>query len=301
MARTGIIRRAVAVGATVLALIGSSGGAAADAGTQAPPANVVEVSSTDTGFTAPDTASPGVAQFRMVTTSEGSGWIGLARLNDGVSWEMFRANLAKTVSDTPADVVAGSAALAESATLLGGVVIHPGLPGAFTQLLHPGRYVLFDYRFLAPTDARYRFLTVTGSPGYSPLDFSGTLVATSVPGVGPRFSLLGEVRAGQPLLLHNAMPGQLVEAVAFPIAGDVTEARLAEWFASFRDGDPAFPPNAPFDIAQGRGMLPLSPGWSTVVSVPLTQGRWVVVNWLKDAKAGTRLVKQGHYFVVDVR
>lgn len=204
MARTGIIRRAVAVGATVLALIGSSGGAAADAGTQAPPANVVEVSSADTGFTAPDTASPGVAQFRMVTTSEGSGWIGLARLNAGVSWETFRANLAKTVSDTPADVAAGSAALAKSATLLGGVVIHPGLPGALTQLLQPGRYVLFDYRFLAPTDARYRFLTVTGSPGYSPLDFSGTLVATSVPGVGPRFSLLGEVRAGQPLLLHNA-------------------------------------------------------------------------------------------------
>lgn len=38
-----------------------------------------------------------------------------------------------------------------------------------------------------------------------------------------------------------------------------------------------------------------------MISVPLTQGRWVVVNWLKDAKAGTRLVKQGHYFVVDGR
>lgn len=266
-----------------------------------PPVNVVEISSTDSDFTAPATAAPGIAEFRVSTTTEASGWIGLARLNEGVSWETFRENLAKTVSDTPSEVIEGSAALAASATLLGGVVIHPGLPGAFTQHLEPGEYLLFDYKFLSPTNFRYRYLSVVGGPRYSPLSFSGSIVATSVPGVGPRFTLFGQAKPGQGLLMYNGVPGQLIEAVMFPIADDVTDARLQEWFDSFQDGDPSFPPNPPFDLDLGRGLLPLSPGRTSVINVPLTPGRYVVVNWLKDAQTGTRLVKQGHYFVIEVR
>jgi hypothetical protein len=288
-------RAAAAIGAAVLALAGTPGAAVA-----APAANVVEISSSDTGFTAPATARPGIAAFRARTSSDAAGWIGLARLNPGVTWETFRAALAKTVSDTPADVVSGSAELAASATLLGGVVIHPGMPGAFTQRLSPGTYLLFDYRFLTPAESRYRYLTVSGTPAHSPLGFTGTLTATETADGTPRLTLTGAARAGQPLLVRNNRDGQLVETVLFPIADDVTDAQLAAWFAAFQDGDPSFPPGAPFDISLGRGLLPLSPGHSAEVGVPLTAGRYVAVNWLKDAQTGTRLVKQGDYLVISI-
>lgn len=96
------------------------------------------------------------------------------------------------------------------------------------------------------------------------------------------------------------MPAQLIEGAFFPLGDDVTEARLQEWFAAFVDGSGEFPPNPPIDVNLGRGTLPLSPGQSTVVSVPLEAGRYVLIDWLKDADTGTRMVKQGHYLIVTV-
>jgi hypothetical protein len=262
---------------------------------------VLEINATATGFSAPATASPGVARFHATTTDAASGWIGLARLKPGVTWETFRENLAMMVSDTPADVVTGSAGVARTATLLGGVVIHPGQPGEFTQGLGAGRYVLFDYRYLAPGQDRYRYLDVGGPATSDPLVPAATLVAAEVPGAGPRFELQGTPRAGQPLGFRNAIDDQCIEAVLFPIGPDVTDERLRTWFAAFQDGSGAFPPDPPFDLEQGLGTLPLSPGVPTVTGLPLSAGRYVVVDWLKDARTGTRLVKQGHYLVLDVR
>jgi hypothetical protein len=44
----------------------------------------------------------------------------------------------------------------------------------------------------------------------------------------------------------------------------------------------------------------LHAGSTTVLRLPLRQGRYVVVDWMKSARDGLSLVKQGQYAVVEV-
>jgi hypothetical protein len=262
----------------------------------------LQIHSTADDLITPATATPGPATFHASTTSDSSGWVGLARLHEGVTWEEFRAALQDTLSTDAPSIIAGSQALMASAELLGGVVISPGRAGSFTQWLRPGSYLLFDYLdVLAAPQPRHRTLTVSGEPAGQPLIPTATLVSTSLPGVGPRFDLIGTVRAGQPLLFINGMQGQLNEAIFFRIGDDVTAADLEAWFQLF-GGDTGTWPETPPPFAEefGFGCLPLSPGSLSIIQGPLQTGRYVVVNWLKDATDGRSFVKQGHYKIIDV-
>ncbi|MFI6079963.1 hypothetical protein ACIBBB_03005 [Streptomyces sp. NPDC051217] len=275
---------------------------------QAPPASVevrgsrfLDVSVSPGGLTAPATTTPGTVIFRASTTDPGAGLIGLTRLASGVTWERFRDIQRRTLSDDPAVVVQAQTELAASADLLGGVVTHPGLSGSFSQDLTPGTYLLFEYFDLENAPApRYRWLTVSGAASGTHPTPTATLVSESVAGA-PRFTLSGTVRAGRPWKFVNKLP-QENEAVFFPLAADVSESDLTSYFDKFGpNGEwPADPP--PFDQSKGVGSLPLNPGRSSVIQIPLTVGRYVALTWLKDATDGrTRLVKEGQYKIVEVR
>ncbi|GAA2999342.1 hypothetical protein [Actinokineospora diospyrosa] len=261
------------------------------------------ISSTEDGLTAPDSATPGQRSFRSETTAAGVGWVGLARLADGVTWDRFRRDLQAVVSDEQERIVKGMAALDGDAVLLGGAVIHPGRPGEFTAELVAGQHVLFDYPDTASDNPapRYRSLTVEGSTQDSPVpDAAGTVRAVLTPD-GPVFEVLGTPTAGQPLAFDNAMPRPyLAEAVVFPVADEVGAEELAEFFNAFVDGSPEWPPNPPFDLGLGCGTLPLSAGGRSVHRLAAGAGRHVVVNWLKDPTDGVRMAKRGQYRVIEL-
>lgn len=258
------------------------------------------ITSTDRELKAPTTATPGPTTFTSTTTTEGVGWIGLAQLAPGTDWETFREHLRDTVSDDQTRIVRGSANLAGCATLLGGAVIHPGMPGEFTVELSPGPHVFFDYPAAAgPGAPRYQLLEVTGESDGATPPAAATIRAVCDDHGAPRFTVLGTPTAGQPMAFHNAMPDpQFAEAVLFPLAAEVGEPELAAYFGAFRDGSSEWPPAPPFDLAKGCGFLPLSAGRTATNLLPAKAGRYVVVNWMKDATDGVRLAKRGQYRIL---
>ncbi|HKS47319.1 MAG TPA: hypothetical protein VJT49_19850 [Amycolatopsis sp.] len=268
-----------------------------------PDARPLLIKSTVDKLVAPELATPGVTTFRSETTAEGQGWIGLARLELGVDWATFRSHLAATVSDDQERIVKGMAALDGSASLLGGAVIHPGKPGEFTVELAPGRHVLFDYPSTAgPGDEpRYQLLAVEGdAEDVAAVRPAGTIRAVGA-GATPRFEVLGTPTAGRPLAFENALPSPyVVEAVLFAIPPEVTDETLAGYFAQFVDGSSDWPPDPPFDPTTGTGCLPLSAGRASVMSLAVSPGRYLVANWLKDPADGVRLVKRGHYRILEL-
>ncbi|MDQ0948229.1 hypothetical protein QFZ24_002152 [Streptomyces phaeochromogenes] len=293
-------------GAVVLLLAGVQGPAVAAPPVGSTPASAsaaegshtVELRSTAEGFTAPATTRPGLTTFNASTTQEGKGWIGLVRLKDGVGWDDFTYDLFRALGNTPAEVPQGAKDLNRDATLLGGLVIHDGQPGSFTQHLSPGTYLLFDYLAVADAQPRYRWLTVSGSSVDQGLTPTATVVSKNVPGTGPRFEVQGRVRAGQPVRFVNRIPGQVNEFLFVRIAEGTTEADLKAYFDSMPD-DGSFPPGSPF-TSVSLGSLPLSTGRSTVARVPTGTGPHALITWNKDATDGIKLVKKGLFTIVDV-
>ncbi|CAL9619462.1 hypothetical protein SUDANB6_05829 [Streptomyces sp. enrichment culture] len=254
----------------------------------------------DGALSAPDRTAAGRVTFHVGTTDPDGGWIGLARPRQGVAWETFRSALRRTVSTHGPDIVAGSADLHTAADLLGGTVVHPGLDASFTRRLRPGIHWLFDYARLDDPAATSHVLQVHGpEEGEEPTP-TATLTAREIDG-RPRFALRGTPTEGQPLRFTNAMPtGQATEAIFFRLDDGVTHRDLKTYFDSFGDHGrfPGTP--APFDLRQGTGSLPVHAGAATVLRLPLRQGRYVVVDWMKSTRDGLSLVKQGQYTVVEV-
>lgn len=257
--------------------------------------------STESLLTAPSRARPGWTTFRSRTSAEGSGWVGLARLEPGVDWPAFRRTLQDVVSDDQERIVKGMAALDGSASLVGGAVVHPGKPAWFTVDLTPGGYVLFDYPDAKEAERpRYQPLAVEGEVNGAPppAEPAGTIRAVTT-AEGPRYEVLGMPTAGAPLAFENRMERPYaMEAVLFPLPRDSGEGELADFFGAFVDGSTAWPPSPPFGIGSGSGSLPLSSGRRQVVSMTSDPGRHVVVNWLKDPWDGVRLAKRGHYRIL---
>ncbi|MDQ3790474.1 MAG: hypothetical protein M3422_24970 [Actinomycetota bacterium] len=261
------------------------------------------IQSTATELIAPAETNPGRTTFRATTTAEGSGWVGLARLAPGASWEEFRGHLRDMVSDDQERIVKGTAGLDAIATLRGGAVIHPDLPAEYTVDLAEGRYVFFEYPDAVSAERpRHRFLAVRGPRRDMPeREPAGTVRAVRADDGAPRFEITGTPTSGRPLEFVNAMSRpQCVEAVLFPLPEGTGEDELAAYFARFVDGSPEWPDNPPFDLSRGRGCLPLSSGQQAVMDLPGEPGRYVVANWLKDAADGVRLVKRGQYRIVEL-
>ncbi|MFJ9982344.1 hypothetical protein [Streptomyces cyaneofuscatus] len=249
---------------------------------------------------APDSAAAGRVTFDVTTTDAEGGWIGLARPHQGVAWETFRSALRRTVGTHGPDIVAGSADLHAAADLLGGTVVHPGLDASFTQRLSPGVHWLFDYARLDDPTATPHTLRAEGPEGGAEPRPAATLTARQTDGV-PRITLRGTATEGKPLRFTNAMPsGQTTEAIFFRLDDGVTDRALKAYFDSFGDHGQFSDAQAPFELNRGTGSLPVHAGSTTVLRLPLRQGRYVVVDWMKSARDGLSLAKQGQYAVVEV-
>jgi hypothetical protein len=291
--------RAVAVVAAVLTLLAPATAVAAPVVASEA---VVDVQTTATDIVAPVETTAGTVTFRVSTTDSKSGWIGLVRLRNGAAWETFRDAYRRVGSTDRAQILQGSRELAAYADLLGGVQTHVGAPGTFTQRLDAGDYVLFDHQdFRNTTEPRHRTLRVRWASGQS--DEAGadaTITAKVVDGIGPRYLLSGTFTAGRPIRFVSAMRVQVNEAILWELAPGATEDDLKAWIAGFGDTGqfPSTPP--PFASPDAAGILPISAGRSVTAVPPLHAGRYVVLQWMKDAGDGTMLLKKGMYAIFTV-
>ncbi|MEU4805721.1 hypothetical protein [Actinosynnema sp. NPDC023587] len=305
------VRLLVGLTVTVAATLGvaapataasAAGYAAASAEVAAAHSRTVPVQSVPGDLIVQPAVRAGAVTFQVSTTDAQSGWIGVVKLHQGVTWESFRDNYRKLASTDPAAILDGSTRVQADVTLLGGVQTKVGEPGTFVRSLAPGEYVLFDhmdFRY-GVAQPRHEVLTVWGTPYGTVPAAAGTLTAKDVSGVGPRFVVTGTPTAGQPLKFVNAMPGQANEAILFPLAPGVTDADLTAWVAKFGDhGEwPTDPP--PFADPEPAGLLPLSPGQSVTATPPLHPGRYIAICWMKDADDAIMLLKKGMYAVFEV-
>ncbi|MEV0444315.1 hypothetical protein AB0I84_03605 [Streptomyces spectabilis] len=259
---------------------------------------VFDIHSTAEALRAPSTARPGPATFRTTTEVQGTGSVGLARPRPGVSWDRFRTVLRKVVQNDPGAIIEGSRELESTADLLGGTVIYPGMKASFSQRLDSGTYFVFDFSRIHDQAPRYQTLRVSGRPaGVMPQP--ATTLTAQMEGGKPVYRLSAPVRAGQPLRFVNSMPArQPAEAIVFKLADGVTEEELVAWFAKFGDHG-EFPPGED-PLGYGPGALPLSPGESQIVDLPLEPGRHVVIDWFRDADDAVMLLKRGHYKIIEV-
>jgi hypothetical protein len=265
--------------------------------------DILTIHTDETGLSAPQTAAPGRARFSASTTVDGSGWVGLARFKGTPDWPSFQAHLRDMVSDDQSRIRQGTPALHAQVTMLGGAVIHPDLPGDFTIDLPPGDYVFFDYPDTVASDSpRRQFMAVRGTEHAGRATGPSAVVRADCDDAGrPRFTVSGRLPAAQPVLFENAMAEpQFVEYVLLPIAEQVGEAELADYFAQFQDGSSDWPPDPPFDVTRGSGCLPLSPGRRALMTLPVGPGRYVLVNWLKSAETGVRMAKLGQWAVIEI-
>jgi hypothetical protein len=301
------------LGATALALVVAVGVAppvlaSAPASAVTTWSSTVQVVTTADAIQSTPVADAGPVKFQVSTQAVNSGWIGVVKLSPGATWEQFQSTYKKLGSTDRAVILEGSRELANVATLLGGVQTRVGGPGSFTVNLAAGSYLLFDHQDFrtGAADPRRQPLTVLGSGDGGETGTgtdtaaSATLTAVTIPGVGPRYSLSGAVRVGQPIRFVNTMPGQAVEAILWQLQPGVTDADIRAWIDLFGDTGqfPTQPP--PFASSEPAGLLPMSSYKSYSGVPPLQQGRYVVLNWMKDAMDGTMLLKKGMFRILDV-
>lgn len=264
---------------------------------------VFTISSDKDGLTSPQSAPPGRATFSASTTVDGLGWVGLARFKAAPDWLSFQTVLRDVVCDDGIRIRRGTPALDAAVTLLGGAVIHPGLPADFTVDLAPGHYGFFDYPDTVASDSPRRCSMVVrgdyraGQPDNS----TATVRATCDAGGRPRFEVTGTLRTGRPVRFVNAMAEpQFAEFVLLPITDRVGPAELTQYISRFRNGSSEWPPDPPFDVTRGTGCLPLSAGRQAVMSLPAGPGRYLLASWLKSAVDGVRMVKLGQWTIVEI-
>lgn len=263
----------------------------------------VPVTATGTDLIAPETAAAGTITFEVSTDDAESGWVGLVRLRAGADWERFRTAYEQVGSTDRDEILAGSRELERIAVLLGGVQTRPGGPGTFTAALPAGSYLLFehqDFRYQKP-ERRHRVIRLTGQAGHVARPApSATVTATMVDGTGPRLVVSGRIRAGATISFANHMAGQANEAILWRLADGTTDADVHAWIAKFGDTG-EFPADRPPFVDEGpAGLLPISTGRSYVAVPALEAGRYAILNWMKDARDGTMLLKKGMYEIVDV-
>ncbi|MFF3728501.1 twin-arginine translocation signal domain-containing protein [Streptomyces erythrochromogenes] len=288
---------------------GTAAGAVALIGAGSPPRRrePLDVVTGEDGFTAPATATAGAVTFRVRTTSTRTGIVGIARLRRGIGEAAFRRHLRDVFEKkSPEDVIQASKDLMVDAELLGGAMAVPASQSSFTAWLPPGPYLVLEYKdFEGPYRGRdplpgaeyvspllVHAADDTGAAGRARPSATVTAVDTAR---GPRFVLEGRLRRDRSLRYVNAMRGQVDELAVYPVTDDsVTEADIQRFFQDTRHTP------QPFDPAAQLGTPPLSPGRSTVIEMPLAQGRYALTSWVASMKDAQHLSAHGQVLIVTV-
>ncbi|MGI5171385.1 hypothetical protein ACQEU3_44250 [Spirillospora sp. CA-253888] len=255
------------------------------------------------GITAPPAVAEGATSFRVEATDPDGAFLGLVRLRPGVSLQRYLADLERAYDESDrAAALAGARAVERDVVMHGGAAVLPGHPVTFTPRLRPGTYHLIDFKDVgAPGLAdKVRTLRVLARPG-APAPASaptkaGAHIAQVQTAQGPRFRAPGVLRAGDPIAVSNRSR-QFNEAIFMPVREGTTRAQVGAFFSALERGE-----QAPYPFAGGPvGMVPLSPGRTTVLAPGLKPGTYALVTWVTDYRTGRMHAAQGMHEIVTVR
>lgn len=175
--------------------------------------------------------------------------------------------------------------------------VKPGASASVTQVLAPGRYVLFDDATQrgdgeGPSNAELGAtgeFTVTGPQSDAALpEQPATLTATDDGEDDYDFEFAG-FRSGVNQVRFENTGEQMHHALLFPIHEGKTIEDAEESFTS--DAPPAGPP--PVDFAAGLGTAVIDGGNAQNISLDLEPGRYAVVCFITDRQGGKEHVHKG--------
>ncbi|GAA4130825.1 hypothetical protein [Actinomadura keratinilytica] len=292
--------RILTVSALTVSLL-ATGTAVAQARTvpaAAPQARFSAITVTPEGFTAPAVVSQDAASFQVTTTDPGGAYIGLIGLRKGVSLQRYLADLEQAYDETDREAaMAGSRAVERDVVMYGGAAVLPDAPVTFTPRLRPGTYYLIDFKDVGSPGLadKVRKLRVVGHGGAVVPRAEAEIVQVQTAD-GPRFRAPAQLRAGAAVRVTNRSR-QFNEAIFMPVREGTTRAQVGAFFAAMEGG-----PAAPYPFIGGPvGMVPLSPGRSTVISAELRPGTYALVTWVTDYRTGRMHAAQGMNEIITVR
>jgi hypothetical protein len=248
----------------------------------------VEIAGSAQGLAAPASVDAGLRTFRVTTTDPAGVVLGLFRLDRGIVLDEFVAVLRVALTGEGRERVEAGNAVAEQATLLGGINTVPGRPGTFTQLVRPGTYHLIDYQDIltGQAPAAVRPLVVTDRWRACPPPLPRATIEMRETRDGPRFRAPSNLEAGAPILVRNRT-GHVEEAVFMPVRPGVTAEDVRQFFEAL-DNHQA-PPSIPFTSDdRPRGMPVIHDPLAAVIEPNLAPGRYALLTWLIDGEARHR-------------
>ncbi|MFC9970570.1 hypothetical protein ACFVH6_06665 [Spirillospora sp. NPDC127200] len=257
------------------------------------------ISVTRDGITAPPLVSEGATSFQVNATDPEGAFLGLVRLRAGVSLHRYLTDLEQAYDESDrAAALAGARAVERDVVMHGGAAVPPGHPVAFTPELRPGTYHLIGFKDVgAPGLAdKVRTLRVLARSGAPAPAKAGAHIAQAQTAQGPRFRAPGVLRAGDSIAVSNRSR-QFNEAIFMPVREGATRAEVGAFFSALERGE-----QAPYPFTGGPvGMVPLSPGRSTVLAPGLEPGTCAPVTWVTDHRTGRMHAAQGMHEIVTVR
>ncbi|MGR3939471.1 hypothetical protein [Streptomyces sp. BRA346] len=297
-------RRNALVGLTALGTTAAMGGTARARAPRGPRHTApLDIVTGEDGLSAPSDAGAGAVTFRLRTTSDLTGAVGLARLRHGVTEAEFRTRLRRVFATKGQENIEAAKALMAAAELYGGGLTHVGTDTGFTVQLEAGRYLIFEFldfegargRNPAPGQEYVRVLTVhQPREQRSTAPPAATITAWESPGLGPRFALRGRLKRGRPLRYVNHMPGQVDELALYPLTDDtVTEDDIQAYFEGAV-------PTPPFDVTRWLGTPPLSPGRQIALAAPCSPGRYAAITWVTSIHDARPLAAHGQHRILTV-
>ena len=216
------------------------------------------------------------------------------------SAQILRVEGDHTVDDVLEVVNAESTKIPEWMQDGGGLgAVKPGASATATQVLAPGRYVIWDDEGGDEEDApgndelgaKGEF-TVTGPAVDAELPAQPATVTATDETAGDKttydFEFEG-LKAGVNQIRFENTGDQLHHALFFPIAKGKTIKDVEEAFAS--EEEPEGPP--PVDFEKGVGTTVIDGGIAQNISIDLPAGTYAVVCFLSDRKGGKSHAEQG--------
>jgi hypothetical protein len=258
--------------AVILGLAGCAGSGEApseEAPATAAEPQVVEITTSDYAFTAPDSIAAGWVTLRMTAGMGEFHHVQVVRLDEGHTFDDLAAELAKGEGPPPSWV-----------RLLGGANgADPGATVETSLMIEPGNYALICS--IPSADGMPHFMKGM----MRPLTVTGTTTGTTVPTADATltmsdsgFALSGPVAAGMRMIRVENSAAMPHEVLIIKLVDGATAASLTTWLMEGMQGPPP---------GSGRGgTVALEPGTWNMVHADLTPGNYALVDFIPNPADG---------------
>lgn len=243
----------------------------------------------------------GLVEIELSTPGTALQSVGLFRLREGVAIQSYLTDYANAYSKDPATAHAATLRIDRDAEYFGGATVTSVSPLRCTMWLAPGRYQLFNYSSIKTPYTAAGLVTIDVRDegcGFAPLAGCRRDGMIMLAGAGPdaRFIMPDVISRSGQYLVSNLTP-QLNELTFMPVAPDLTDEQMAEYWATVVKGGQ---PPAGVVLGIPEGLAPISPGHTALLTTAFPAGRYVVASYLADRHTWVKGAFEGFWKLVDL-